>query len=132
MEKIYYKWRYSWTNNNSRYTPSYYFLKTFADTVEKANITMQDNLISDDDYIWLKRFGIIEFDETKITKENLEYDLYNSRKDNHIKILSVNESITFLDIETTIEKQGTNQYKARKAYINEMWIEVPDLYITID
>ena len=74
--------------------------------------------ISDDKYKWLKRFWIVEY--TNNEKEDLEYDIVNALKSNHIKILSTTEASEFLDTNTTLTKISDWVYELHPEHTDDL------------
>lgn len=81
MKKLYGLYRYYYTNTWVRYTPSYFFNKQFEDYIKAWVVRLFDWAIPDDRYTWelapgikkKDRFAYAEYDETKITENELKW-----------------------------------------------------------
>jgi len=135
MTKLYFKRRYNygshWTN---RYTPSYIYNKMFSDYIEDWTVTMVDGPIPEDYYLTIRRIGYCEFDETKISKEELTYDLRDLP--NHIRVYTDNNEAEQFLLDYTDQRkmpqQDDGSFLIRKAYTDEMtWEEIGAKYFKI-
>ena len=76
--------------------------------------------IPEDRYNGMRRFWYIEFNLKNIEQEDLEYDMLNCLKQNHIRILSPEDAKEFIEIETNLEKISDWVFKIYDAYTDKM------------
>ncbi len=72
-------------------------------------VDVKDLEIQDSQYKWMKRFAVIDFDETVISSSDLEYDLRDLP--NHIRVLTLEEAKTFIANETTLTELSEGTYE---------------------
>ena len=119
LNKIFLKYRYDYTNTGNRYSASYFYNLNFPDYTD--DVKLKDLEIPDSSYNWMKRFAIVEF--TTTAQADLEYDLVNALKSNHVRVLTVVEAKAFIDSETSLTKLSEGVYEISPA--SEDWIEWP-------
>lgn len=123
MQQLFYKWRpvkYDTSLNlwdcslNWWYTLAFRYNWSRKDYVDQCSVNIKDQIVQDDKYldIWAvsekprlgKMFWVVEFDETKISAEDLWFDLVHDFPDYWVRILSKQEAIDFIrDFTTCLE-----------------------------
>ncbi len=134
MERLYFKYRYFQDNRKNRYSPSYQYNLMFSDRVESWDVKIFDLEISEEDYLTPKRFWYCEFDSTKISKEDLTYDLRDLP--NHIRVCADNTEARNFLLEFTDQRSlreiSTNKFELR--WVSE-WMEweiIPAKFLIIN
>jgi len=103
MAKLFLKYRCTHFNQwQWGYSLSYLYNQDRSWYVENAWVNIQDCLINDykNSSRW-RKFWLVEFDDTKISKEDLEYDL-NRYTQNAVVILTKEQAIQFIKDNTNL------------------------------
>lgn len=131
-----------WNSLNWQYTPSFEFLQSRQWYIDNCNITMDDLLLESkytngttENPRKDRCLSIVTYDETKISFEELAYDLENNINSTFsTRVLNKEEAMQFLDDYTTCNKidnwDGTFTYTLREES-ELLWVTTPAYLITI-
>lgn len=134
MTQKYFKYRYNHFNMGQwDYSISYIYNQNRAWYVDNGIVAIKDLIIHDDKYLdgsKGKRFGIIEYDESKVSSADIDFDMNNDYSQFSYKTMNAEEADYFLDTFTSLTKDS-NWYLVSEWGIDINGETVPPVYIKI-
>lgn len=142
MKKVYWLYRYFFTEKGNRYSPTFYLGKQFEDLARARIIALADNLIPENKYTWeiatwiitMRRFIDCSYDETKLDLVDFTAIVDNVSSMNDIVMFeTVEKARQWVRDNCNLTEVETGKFETYPAWVDEMtWEDTPAKYLIID
>ncbi len=139
--KLYWLYRYFYTEKWNRYSPTFYLAKQFKDLAEAKIIWIKDNVIPENRYTWevvpwiitMRRFLDCTYDDSKITDADFNWILWNVSWMNDIVMFeTAAKAIEWIKANTDLVEKEDWVFVIHEEYEDEMWETIPEKLLIID
>ena len=139
MNKKYMTFRETWLQNDSKFTPSFFNDKQFADYVSAWLTKIDDCIIWEDRYTWelipwiksLRRFWVLMYNPDYINWEEFANNIKSVGYNFAIELLTAQEAIAWLKANTNLTWKSENEVILQEKIDNE-FMPIEERTLVID